>query len=90
MKRADEVEVEEVNSSVQKREKEDMERFNSVRNVFYKLNERFDQLLKFKPIRSVNIWSTDMNLESAYEMFASFKLEEMTESFEDKVKLLEA
>jgi hypothetical protein len=89
IKRADEGEADEISCSVQQREKEDRARLNSIRTLFYQLNERFEQLLKFKPIRKVNIWSTEMNLEAAYSMLGAFKLEEVTESFEDQVKAME-
>jgi hypothetical protein len=39
--------------------------------------------LKFKPLRKVNIWETEMNLDAAYSMFKAFKMEERTESFDD-------
>lgn len=42
IKRADEVEAEELECDVQKREKEDRARLNAVRTLFYQLNERFE------------------------------------------------
>lgn len=84
IKRADEDEgIEELKTNVQRREKEDRDRLNGVRSLFYTLNERFEQLLKFKPIRSVNLWSTEMNVEAAYGMMGAFKLEENAESLDE-------
>jgi hypothetical protein len=54
----DEEEAEELQCDVQKLETEDRTRLNQVRSVFYQLNERFEQLLKFKPVRSVKIYKT--------------------------------
>ena len=68
------------------REKEDRDRLNTVRSLFYNLNERFEQLLKYKPIRSVNIWNTEMNVEAAYDMMKAFKLEESPESLDEQVR----
>lgn len=50
-------------------EKEDKLKVNAVRTQFYALNERFEQLLKFKPIRKLHLWHTEMNLESTYNIF---------------------
>lgn len=89
IKRADEEDAEEVSCSVQQREKEDRTRLNSVRTLFYQLNERFEQLLKFKPIRSVNTWAAEMNIEAAYSMLGTFRMEEVNESFEEQIKAME-
>ena len=64
-------------------EKEDKIKINAVRTQFYALNERFEQLLKFKPIRKLNLWSTEMNLEAAYQIFSAFKIEESLYSMDD-------
>ncbi len=74
IKRADEEEVDKLSNSVQQREKEDRDKLNAVRTLFYSLNERFEQLLKFKPIRKVQVWETEMNLEAAYSMMGAFKV----------------
>jgi len=47
------------------REKEDRSRLGTVRTLFYNLNERFEHLLKFKPIRKINLWSVEMNIEAS-------------------------
>jgi hypothetical protein len=41
----------------------------TVRTAFYQLNERFEQLLKFKPIRKLSLWQTEMDLQQAYAVF---------------------
>lgn len=85
----DEEEAEELQCDVQKLEAEDRTRLNQVRSVFYHLNERFEQLLKFKPVRSVKSYKTSMNLDAAYEMMNAFKIDEETESFEEHIKSFE-
>ena len=89
IKRADEEEMEEVSTNVQQREKEDRARLNSVRTLFYQLNERFEQLLKYKPISQVNVWEAEMNLEAAHLMLSAFSVSERPESLTDQVKDLE-
>ncbi len=89
MKRVDEEEAEELQCDVQKRESEDRNRLNQVRAVFYQLNERFEQLLKFKSFRSVNLYKTQMNLDAAYEMMKTFKIDEEVESFDEHIKVFE-
>jgi hypothetical protein len=42
IKRVDEEELDEIECDVQKREKDDRNRLNSVRTLFYSLNERFE------------------------------------------------
>jgi len=89
IKRADEEEAEEISCSVQMREKEDRSRLAGVRTLFYSLNERFEHLLKFKPIRKVNLWSVEMNVEVAQGVMDTFRLSEETESLDEQVKTLE-
>lgn len=83
MKRANEEQAEEISCNVQLREKEDRARLNNVRTIFYQLNERFEQLLKFKPIKKVETWSTELNMDAAFGLMDVFKLEEVTQTFED-------
>jgi hypothetical protein len=90
-KRANEEEqAEEISCNVQQREKEDREKLNSVRTIFYQLNERFEQLLKFRPLRKVETWTATMNVDAAYEVMKVFKLDELTQSFDEQVRALEA
>lgn len=89
IKRADEEEAEELSCSVQLREKEDRSRLATVRTQFYNLNERFEHLLKFKPIRKINLWSVEMNIEAAQAVTETFRLSEEAESLDEQVKTLE-
>ena len=50
-------------------EKEDKKRIMATRSMFYSLNEKFEQLLKFKPIRKLQLWQVEVNLAAAYTMF---------------------
>ena len=70
-------------------EKEDKVRVNTVRTQFYALNERFEQLLKFKPIRKLHLWQTEMNMPASYNIFSSFKIEEKIYSMDEQIKQLE-
>lgn len=60
-----------------------------MRTIFYQLNERFEQLLKFKPIKQVETWTTELNMDAAYAMMDAFRIGEVTQSFEAQVKSLE-
>ena len=62
---------------------------NNVRTIFYQLNERFEQLLKFKPIKKVETWTTELNMDAAYALMDVFKLDEVTQSFEEQIKTLD-
>jgi hypothetical protein len=64
-------------------EKEDKHRVNTVRTSFYALNEKFEQLLKFKPIRKLHLWQTEMNMPASYNIFQSFKIEERIHSMDE-------
>ncbi|CDW71274.1 kelch motif family protein [Stylonychia lemnae] len=75
---------------VESLEKEDKIRVNQVRTQFYSINERFEQLLKFKSVSKIQLWQTELNLNQTYNIFATFKLEEKFYSTEDKIKELEA
>ena len=70
-------------------EKEDKIRVNTARTQFYTLNERFEQLLKFKPIRKLHLWQTEMSMPAAYNIFQSFKIEEKIYSMDEQIKQLE-
>ncbi len=54
---------------MQNLEKEDKIRVNGVRTSFYVINERFEQLLRFKPITKLHLWQTELNLVSSYNIF---------------------
>jgi reverse gyrase len=61
--------IQKVDVEVQNLEKEDKIRVNTVRTSFYAINERFEQLLKFKPISKLHLWETELNLISSYNIF---------------------
>jgi hypothetical protein len=67
-------------------EKQDKIRVNQSRTAFYQLNEKFEQLLQFKPIRKVHLWRTEMDMQATYNIFKAFKIEEIVESMEEKIK----
>eukprot|EP00347_Sterkiella_histriomuscorum_P014492 403360670 len=71
-------------------EQEDKTRVNQVRNQFYSINQKFEQLLKFKSIQKINLWQTELNLEQTYNVFSTFKINEVQQSFEDEVRDFEA
>lgn len=48
--------IQKVDVEVQNLEKEDKIRVNGVRTQFYALNERFEQLLRFKPLTKLHLW----------------------------------
>lgn len=50
-------------------EKEDKQRVNTVRTQFYALNEKFEQLLKFKPLLKVHLMQTEMHMPASYNIF---------------------
>lgn len=64
-------------------EKEDMKKVNNVRTKFYALNEKFEHLLKFKPIKKLQLWHVEFNLASSYHIFQSLKIEEKFYSMAD-------
>ena len=74
---------------VQRREKDDKNRLTNVKSLFFQLNEKFEQLLKFKGLTSVQLWQTEMDTAGAREMLKTFKVSEYCESFEEQVKQLE-
>lgn len=53
------------------------------------MNERFEQLLKFKPIRKLSLWQTEIDLQAAYSIFQTVKLEERGQSLNEQIKQLE-
>jgi hypothetical protein len=74
---------------VELREKEDRDKLNSVRTIFYQINERFEQLLKFRPLRKVESMRVEMDLEAAYSLLQAFRMEACVFSLEEQVKGLE-
>ena len=38
-----------------------------IRTEFYKFNTEFEQILKFKPIRKIQISHIELNLDKAYQ-----------------------
>lgn len=64
-------------------EKEDKKRVNVIRTDFYQLNEKFEQLLKFKPLKQLQLWTLEYNLMASYHIFHSLKLEEKVHSMSE-------
>lgn len=61
-------------------EKEDKKRILAARSRFYSLNEKFEQLLQFKPIRKLTMWQVEIDLTAAYQVFSAFSVQERVES----------
>ena len=61
----------------------------NVRTEFYKFNTHFEQILKFKPIRKIQLSSIDINLEKSYQSLQSLHIDDRIHSFEDRIRKLE-
>ena len=70
-------------------EKEDRRKVQNIRTRFYQLNERFEHILKFQPIRKLQMWQTEMNLDASYNIFSAVKLEEKVKPLNEHLKELE-
>lgn len=71
-------------------EKEDKKRVSIIRTKFYSLNEKFEQLLKFKPIRKLQLWSVEINLPATYNIFLALKIEDRVHCMSEHVRQLES
>jgi hypothetical protein len=73
----------EIEGDSQSLEKEDKQRISNVRTQFYSLNEKFEKLLKFKPLLKIHLMQTEMHMPASYNIFQSFKLEEKIHSMDE-------
>ena len=78
-----------VDEEVQGLEQEDKARISAARSHFYGLNERFEQLLKFKPLARVRLSQTELDLAAAQGVFAALRVEERVLSLADRLEALE-
>ena len=60
-----------------------------IRTDFYKFNTEFEQILKFKPIRKIQISHIELNLDKAYQSLQSLSIEDRIHSFEDQIRKME-
>jgi predicted enzyme involved in methoxymalonyl-ACP biosynthesis len=79
----------EIEGDSQSLEKEDKQRISNVRTQFYSLNEKFEKLLKFKPLLKIHLMQTEMHMPASYNIFQSFKLEEKIHSMDEYIRQLE-
>ena len=59
------------------------------RTEFYKFNNDFEQVLKFKPIHKIHMSTIDVNLDISYKSLQSLSIEDRIYSFEDKIRQME-
>jgi hypothetical protein len=64
-------------------EKEDKKRVNNIRTKFYQLNEKFEQFLKFRPMKRLHLWYLNFEMSALYGVFSSIKLEEKVRSMDE-------
>lgn len=57
-------------------------RLQEIRSEFYKFNSDFEQILKFKPIRKVNLSKIELNLEKSYEAMTGIQIDQNLLSFD--------
>lgn len=82
--------LQKVDEEVQNLEKEDKQRLGAVRSLFYALNERFEQLLRFKVFSRLRLFQTELNMAATYRVFDAFRVEERVHSMEEQLKELQA
>jgi hypothetical protein len=50
------------------------------------LNEKFEKLLKFKPLLKIHLMQTEMHMPASYNIFQSFKVEDKIHSMDEQIK----